>query len=296
MALWRRSSWAIGHSATMAGGPIGTRPWRPTTSVTIEVGRTSTSSSHGSRSSVNAPIRCDHRVDESARQPSTDTGDQPHGGAGGASARGDRRRTDRHDRPLRIRGHRLDQHHVGVTAGDPGGARIDRLVVDVVALEPAHERCRGVADVHRQHADVSPADQPLADHVRRADRHDRGVVGERGAEFGTGSVVADLVGQLPHRLERLGRRRDVGAQPPQRPDERMPLDDASARHHEAGRIDPERPERVRRLLGERRRIGALGPSHVAKVLDRMHESTVVRNPVAWRSDRSVGAASWPHAT
>ena len=34
---------------------------------------------------------------------------------------------------------------------------------------------------------------------------------------------------------------------------------------------------MRGLLGERRRIGPLGSSHVAKVLDRMHESTVVRN-------------------
>ncbi len=164
-----------------------------------------------------------------------------------------------------------------MATGDPGGPRIDGLVVDVVALEPAHERCRGVADVHRQHTDVSAADQTLADHVRGADRHDRGLVGERGAEFGTRAVVADLVGQLPHGLERLGGGRDVGAQPPQRPDERMTLDDAPTRHHEPGRIHPERPEGVRRLLGERRRIGALGPSHVAKVLDRMHESTVARN-------------------
>ena len=184
MALWRRSSWAIGHSATMAGGPIGTRPWRPTTSVTIDVGSTSTSSSHGSRSSVSASISGDHRVDEPARQPSTDAGDEPHGRPGGRARGGDRRRPDRHDRPLWIRRQRLDQHHIGAPAGDPGGARVDRLVVDVVPLEPAHERRGVVADVHRQHTDIAAPDQPLADHVGRADRHDRGVVGQRRAQLG----------------------------------------------------------------------------------------------------------------
>ena len=104
MALWRRSSWAIGHSATMAGGPIGTRPWRPTTSVTIEVGMHLDVEFPRIALLANAPMLGDHRVDEPARQPTTDAGHQPHGGAGrGTSTSGDRRRSDRHDRTLRSR-------------------------------------------------------------------------------------------------------------------------------------------------------------------------------------------------
>ena len=56
----------------------------------------------------------------------------------------------------------------------------------------------------------------------------------------------------------------------------MTLDDAATRHDQARRIDPEGAEGVGRLLGERRRIGTLGTSHVTKVLDRMHGSTVPR--------------------
>ena len=61
----------------------------------------------------------DHRIDEPARQPTTDAGHQPHGGSRGTSTSGDRRRTDRHDRTLRIRGQRLDQHDIGRTGTRP---------------------------------------------------------------------------------------------------------------------------------------------------------------------------------
>ena len=173
MWLGRRSSWAIGHSATMAGGPIGTLPCGPTTWVNIDVGMTSTSSSHavvldGERVDLDS-----HRVEEPRRQAPPDTGHEPHLGCRtprpraaivdepmGTTARPSRRRAPRRG-PRRPGG--LPPRPTPASTG---------FDLDVVALESPHERRRRVAGIECEHADVTSPDQAVADHVRIADRDD----------------------------------------------------------------------------------------------------------------------------
>ena len=276
MWLGRRSSWAIGHSATIAGGPIGTLPCGPTTWVNIDVGMTSTSRSHGV---VLGGERVDlggHRIEEARRQAPPDAGHDPHLSAECRGRRRDRRRPDGDHGALRVDGECLDQHHVGMAHCGPGHAGVDRFHFDVVALESTHERRRGVPGIECEHANVTSPDQAIAGHVRIADRdHDR-LVGKHRGEFGAGAVAADLIGELPHRLERLGRGGHVRAQPPQRPGEWMSLDDAPTRDDQPRRIEVQRSERVGGLLDQRRGIGPLRPRHVAEMLDRVHGATVPR--------------------
>ena len=158
----------------------------------------------------------------------------------------------------------------------PGHAGVDRFDVDVVPLEATHERRGRVSGIERKHANVTSPDQTVADHIGVADRHDDRLVGKHSGELGSRAIAADLVGEFPHRLERLGRRRHVRAQPPQRTRERMPLDDPTAGNDQSGRVEVQRSQRVRRLLDQRRRIRALGPRDVAEMLDRMHDATVPR--------------------
>ena len=87
--------------------------------------------------------------------------------------------------------------------------------------------------VGHEHGHVAAAGQGACGDVGPADRQDHGVVGDRGGQRVGGRVVVDLVGQLPRQLERLLRREQVGAQPPQRPALGMSLDDPSAGDDEA---------------------------------------------------------------
>ena len=104
-----------------------------------------------------------------------------------------------------------------------------------------------------------------------------------------GGVALDLVDRRAGRGHRVGARQHPGAQPPQRPARRVPLDDAPAGDDEPGRVEPEPAQRPGRLPHERLGVGAPGPGHVPQALDRMHPLTVPTAP--HRTGEHVGATS-----
>jgi hypothetical protein len=91
-----------------------------------------------------------------------------------------------------------------------------------------------VVDVKREHPHVTPASKPVTNDAWVTDRDDITIVGKRNRQLGTGSVGTHLLREFPHRFRRFGRCGHVGAQPPQRPGERVTFDDSTARHNEAG--------------------------------------------------------------
>jgi hypothetical protein len=114
----------------------------------------------------------------------------------------------------------------------------------------------------------------VPDDARITNRDDIAFVGKGRRQLCTGPVSTYLRGQFPDRFKRLSRRGDVRAQPPQRPSERMTLDDSTAGHHETGRIEVQRTERMSGLFYEGRWVDAVSSGHVAKMFDRMHDSNV----------------------
>ena len=213
MWLGRRSSWAMGHSATIAGGPIGTLPCGPTTWVNIDVGSTSTSRSHGSVSALDRVDLGDHRIDEPRRQPATDPGDQPdrrcptpmrrqrsstnrsarpHARSRWPTPRPARRRPAR--TPLRRHRHRPVRSRRRSARGDarttwPCEADVEREHADVTTTDQARHRSRsGRRSSPRSHR------REVRRRVRR--RSDR--CGSRSASSHTASNGSDEVDTFAH--------------------------------------------------------------------------------------------------
>ena len=223
-----------------------------------------------------------HRVEVATGKPAADSRNEPHRRLPRCCSRRNRRRATGDDDTFCVEGESLDEDDVGDSGRGTGHAGIDRFVLDVVSLEAAHERRRGVLDIECEHPHVAAPSQPLRDETRVADRDDVGIVGERGRQFGGGAIVASRAGELPDDLEGFRRRRHVRTKPPERSGERMAFDDAPRRNHESGRIEVQRTEGVGRLLDQSAGIDAVRPSDVPQVLDRMHATNVP----------SAGRRSW----
>ena len=105
--------------------------------------------------------------------------------------------------------------------------------------------------------------------VLRIERSD-GVVGQGVREQPARVVGRDVVSRVPRLRDRVVPGEHPRRQPPQRPRQRMTVEDPPARRDETRRIESERRQRGGRFPHEHFLGSARRPSDVPETLDRMH--------------------------